>query len=190
MITCAQCQAANPVGTDYCESCGGQLATTPAGRPCPFCGTPAIAADRYCCTCGRPLDEPAQPAARPTRSVVTATLAAPAAPVAGNAVQARLLVQGPGGEQRVVFQGHDLLLGRSDRRARIFPDVDLDDTAASRRHLMLWAESGRLWGQDLESGNGTMLNSVLMPPGEPCELHDGDVIKIGRRYVIRLRIER
>lgn len=189
MITCQQCQAVNPAGTDYCEGCGGQLAAIEPGRPCGFCGTPATGADLYCCTCGHPLATPATPPARPARSVVTAQLAAPVAPTNGNSVQARLLVQGPGGEQRVAFNGHAMLLGRSDRRARIFPDVDLDDHAASRRHLMVWAEGGRFWGQDLESGNGTLLNSGPMPPGEPCELHDGDVFKIGQRYVIRLRIE-
>ncbi len=212
MISCPQCQTANPAGTEFCEGCGGRLSAPgrpPTDQGCPYCGTIGQAGDQFCYGCGRPLedasgstDDPIAPA--PTHSTDTTPSAGagaattlldrtpsptPSTPTPAGPIQARLLVQGPEGEQRIEFQGQDLLCGRRDTRTRVFPDLELDDSAASRRHLMLFQEDGRLWAQDLESGNGTIRNSTLMPPGEPQELRDGDVFKIGRRYVLKLRIE-
>jgi pSer/pThr/pTyr-binding forkhead associated (FHA) protein len=71
---------------------------------------------------------------------------------------------------------------------RIFPDIALDDPAASRRHLALFLDGGKLCVQDLESGNGTVLNTTPIASGIPVELHHGDVLRIGEHVTIRVEI--
>lgn len=92
--------------------------------------------------------------------------------------------------EKVTYIGRELLLGRQDIKTRIFPDVALDDAASSRRHLAIWQEASdeKFYAQDLESSNGTLLNDSDMPPGEPVQLKNGDVIKIGTRYNIQITI--
>lgn len=100
-----------------------------------------------------------------------------------------LQVIGPEGEEKVSYKGKEFLLGRQDAKTRVFPDVNLDDSAASRRHLALWQEDdGKYYAQDLESSNGTNLNGKDMEPGSPYLLNNGDIIKIGSRYSIQVRI--
>jgi len=47
---------------------------------------------------------------------------------------------------------------------------------------------GITFAQDLESANGTILNGRELRPGEPTELHQGDILKIGTRYNIQIQI--
>ena len=60
--------------------------------------------------------------------------------------------------------------------------------AASRRHRALFLDAGKLCVQDLESGNGTVLNTTPIASGVPVELHDGDVLKIGEQITIRVEM--
>jgi len=101
-----------------------------------------------------------------------------------------LQVAGPYGEENLEYKGQELLLGRQDAKTRVFPDVNLDDSAASRRHVSIWKETndGFFYVQDLESSNGTSLNGRDLEPGGPTRLNNGDVIKIGTRYSIQVRI--
>ncbi len=101
-----------------------------------------------------------------------------------------LNVFGPYGVDTVEYKGKELLLGRQDIKTRVFPDVNLDDGASSRRHLSMWLDEldGHFYAQDLESSNGSALNGRDMEPGAPTQLHNGDVIKIGTRYSIQVRI--
>ncbi len=102
----------------------------------------------------------------------------------------KLHIAGPYGDEVVEWTGQEILLGRNDAKTRVFPQVNLDDSAASRRHLAVWREDGDslYYVQDLESANGTQLNGRDLKPGEPTELHHGDVLKIGTRYNIQVRI--
>jgi hypothetical protein len=129
-----------------------------------------------------PVAEPIPPA-QPTPTPVQS---APA----GDYKNLVLSITGPYGLETVEYVGRELLLGRKDVKTRIFPDVNLDDAASSRRHLSMWLEvdEGHFYAQDLESSNGTLLNNQDMPPGEPVQLKDGDIIKIGTRYSIQVRL--
>ena len=113
-----------------------------------------------------------------------------AAPVGASSGQLHLQITGPYGEEAVDWSDHEILLGRNDPKTRVFPDVNLDDSAASRRHLSIWKEpvDGMYYAQDLESANGTSLNGQDLRPGEATLLHDGDVLKIGTRYNIQVKI--
>ncbi|MEI6043897.1 MAG: FHA domain-containing protein [Chloroflexota bacterium] len=113
-----------------------------------------------------------------------------APPTSAIPTQLQLQVSGPYGEEVVEYKGHELLLGRQDAKTRVFPDLNLDDGAASRRHFSIWKEKsdGFFYVQDLESSNGTSLNGQDLEPGTPTRLNQGDIIKIGTRYNIQVRI--
>ncbi len=61
-------------------------------------------------------------------------------------------------------------------------EIHLDDRALSRRHCRIERRGAALWVLDLKSANGTLLNG--QPVKEPCRLHGGDVIGVGR-YTVR-----
>ena len=159
MIDCPHCQGQSEDGTAYCEHCGAEIpAQAPVLAPDPA-GVLSAPSAVPAATSGQPED--------PAISFVVSSAA---------------------GETRVSFRGQELLCGRRDERMRIFPDIALDDPAASRRHLALFLDAGSLCVQDLESGNGTVLNTTPIAPGVPVELHAGDVIKIGEHITIRVEM--
>jgi hypothetical protein len=134
----------------------------------------------------------------PAGGVAGNAFGAPAAPVAqpapasgtGSGGALSLHISGPYGDETVDWQGKEILLGRNDAKTRVFPEVNLDDSAASRRHLSIWLEDvdSKYYAQDLESANGTLLNGRDLKPGEPTIINNGDVLKIGTRYTIQVRI--
>jgi len=76
------------------------------------------------------------------------------------------------------------LVGRSDRKARVFVDVDLSAEdeqtfGISRRHARIHFLDGHFLLEDLESLNGTSLNGRQLRPYLPEVLHDGDEVKLG-----------
>jgi pSer/pThr/pTyr-binding forkhead associated (FHA) protein len=112
--------------------------------------------------------------------------------VSGGAGSGKLTLQisGPYGDEKVDWKGTEILLGRNDAKTRVFPEVNLDDNAASRRHLSIWKDDADslFYAQDLESANGTLLNGRDLVPGEPTQLNNGDILKIGTRYSIKVQI--
>jgi pSer/pThr/pTyr-binding forkhead associated (FHA) protein len=50
----------------------------------------------------------------------------------------------------------------------------------SRCHAMLFRDSSGWQLIDLESTNGTLVNSILLPLDEPVHLADGDVLQFGQ----------
>lgn len=118
------------------------------------------------------------------------TVSNPPTPAATGATILRLHVAGPYGDETVEWRGIEILLGRKDSKTRVFPDVNLDDSASSRRHLAIWKEpnDNLYYAQDLESANGTSLNGREMRSGEPTLINNGDVLKIGTRYSIQVKI--
>jgi hypothetical protein len=133
----------------------------------------------------------ATPSANPFGTPSSAPTAPPMSNVGASGQRSlRLHVAGPYGDEMVEYKGVELLLGRRDPKTRVFPDVNLDDAAASRRHLALWLDKddGKFYAQDLESANGTSLNGQDLPPGEPVAVNNNDVLKIGTRYSIQVRV--
>jgi hypothetical protein len=89
--------------------------------------------------------------------------------------------------------GDTILIGRSDTRLGIDPELDLSldegiDHGVSRKHALVRIGNQGLSLIDLESTNGTDLNGRKLPPHEPYPLGDGDLIKFGRLSV-RVYIE-
>lgn len=150
---------------------------------CPHCLGANDDGTAYCEHCGAEILPPDAASALPSMSALSTT---EDAVLAASAIS--FVVSSPAGESRISFRGQELLCGRRDERMRIFPDIALDDPAASRRHLALFLDAGKLCVQDLESGNGTVLNTTPIASGVPVELHHGDVLKIGEHVTIRVEI--
>jgi hypothetical protein len=90
------------------------------------------------------------------------------------AEDAWLIVEEGGGLQR--GERYDLFGGLSLGRS---PDADIrvDDRYASGIHSRVFGRGGSYWVEDMNSTNGTLLNSAELH-GE-AELADGDLIRIG-----------
>lgn len=65
------------------------------------------------------------------------------------------------------------ILGRGGKST-----VVLTAEGVSREHLSLTHHEGAWYATDLASRNGTKLGSVLLPPGQPTPLQDGDSLEI------------
>lgn len=77
------------------------------------------------------------------------------------------------------------IVGRADPVSQFLPEVDLTsfnalDNGVGRRHARLFVQSGQLMVEDLDSTNGTLLNSQKLSPRQPQPLKDGDQIQFGR----------
>lgn len=137
-----------------------------------------------------PATDPAQAAGFPAAAATPDPASAPAPTAVANPTALKLHVAGPYGDEVIEYKGRELLLGRQDAKTRVFPDLNLDDGAASRRHLSIWQDTSdnQFYAQDLESSNGTSLNGRDMEPGSAMKLNNNDVIRVGTRYSIQVRI--
>ncbi len=80
------------------------------------------------------------------------------------------------------------VLGRRVGGTKAQPDFDLMpygafDMGVSRRHAMLAATNEFLTLTDLDSSNGTFLNSMRLTPNQPFPLQNGDVITLGELHL-------
>ncbi|HQR36902.1 MAG TPA: protein kinase [Blastocatellia bacterium] len=137
---------------------------------CTNCKNPIHANDAFCANCGAP--NPAKggtgrvpEAAAPSRMILTT-------------------VDSGTGFQSFAIDKSDILLGRADPHAQIYPEVDLtmhdSQTKVSRRHARIFKESDRFFVEDLGSANGTTVNGgAHLQLRTPYPLNDGDVVKLG-----------
>jgi pSer/pThr/pTyr-binding forkhead associated (FHA) protein len=56
----------------------------------------------------------------------------------------------------------------------------IDDPTVSRRHLRVGSAEGRLFVEDLNSLNGTLLDGAPIPCFEPVPVEPGQVLTLGR----------
>src|SRR5699024_2224394 len=68
---------------------------------------------------------------------------------------------------------HYTTIGRYDDNT-----IELDDEFVSGSHAEIFFEDGQWWLQDLNSTNGTYLNS--QPVGNRIRLSNGDIVQFGR----------
>ncbi len=86
-------------------------------------------------------------------------------------------------------EGSILTIGRTYGNQRV--DIDLGphgavDLGISRRHSRLIKQDGGWYIDDLSSLNGTYVNNTRLTPDRPIPLKNGDVIQLGRMYLIFL----
>jgi hypothetical protein len=95
----------------------------------------------------------------------------------------RLVVMGTGAAIPLPRQG-EVLVGRADPHVTP-PDVDLGpygggQAGVSRHHARLSYRPEGWLLEDLQSTNGTFINSVPVPPEQPVRVRHGDVILCGQ----------
>ncbi|KAF2313946.1 hypothetical protein GH714_020777 [Hevea brasiliensis] len=86
-----------------------------------------------------------------------------------------LMVQGPREGETLEFRpGSTIRIGRVVRGN----NLPVKDAGISSKHLLIGSESGKWIVQDLDSSNGTTLNSSKLPPFQSFDLRDGDSLKL------------
>jgi hypothetical protein len=93
-----------------------------------------------------------------------------------------------------ILSGKDeFLIGRFDAMAGINPDIDLTeadtDMVTSRKHARIIRRGDTYAIEDLESTNFTYLNGKILSPRVPTKLDEGDVIRIGKIYLVFSRVK-
>jgi pSer/pThr/pTyr-binding forkhead associated (FHA) protein len=88
------------------------------------------------------------------------------------------------GNQFALPSWGEVIIGRSDRKAGIVPDIDLStegDAAqvVTRRHVKIIARDGYHYVQDMGSTNSTKLNGTRIEGGEFGPLQPGDHLWLG-----------
>jgi tRNA A-37 threonylcarbamoyl transferase component Bud32 len=100
----------------------------------------------------------------------------------------RLMIAGTGATLTLPQKG-EVLIGRADPHATPQPDVDLGphgggQAGVSRRHARLLYSSEGWLLEDLNSTNGTFLNSVPVLPGQPVRVCTGDILRCSQVTMI------
>ena len=160
MIKCPHCDSVYPENTLFCEECGSYLAPVSEHATDPLYGQTAgeIEGDR-------------------TDRTKYRTLA--------------LSIEGGGTVELPLSK--EVVLGRLDAGRAIFPDVDLSsedglERGVSRRHARISRRGSDVFIEDLNSLNGTFLNTSRLVPDLPYPLADGDQIQLGKLIVtVRLK---
>jgi hypothetical protein len=214
------------VATDYCDVCGlsfapasaGGGAPAPAttvnapmpdepGEPCPNCGTPRAADERFCEVCGLDFTTgqmPAAPAAQPAAaapdpagastasgpptgwSVVITADAAWFADNAGGSADG-IALPDPLPDPRIERLVATTSVGRAGSSTK--PLIGIDDDAVSRKHCEIRQTVAGSWVvEDLGSTNGTYLDDATDPitPHTDTPLAAGTRIKLGAYSVLTL----
>ncbi len=170
MLTCTVCGRANIGGSKFCELCGASLAGSDDGFE-------------------RVLSNPAQIRFPHPPS----TVAAP-----HPAIRTQIEMVGKltlNDEKEYLLDGKaDFLIGRSDKMSTLAPDIDLTEfdkeMVTSRKHAKLTKKGDIYTIEDLNSTNFTYLNGRMLSPRTSTKLDDGDVIRIGKIYLVFTRIKR
>jgi hypothetical protein len=189
-VTCPQCGATAIPGEAFCDNCGAPL-NAPVRSPSPP-ATPSY-------TAGVP-PQPAYPAPQPSGYAPPAPSdkrlpTTPIAPAAPATIQAPLptravlapsqLIVATSGVALPLPSAAQAIVGRGDPVSNFFPEIDLNpygaiDNGVGRRHLRLFIQGGQVLIEDMDSTNGTMLNSQKLTPRQPQPLRDGDQISVGK----------
>jgi pSer/pThr/pTyr-binding forkhead associated (FHA) protein len=157
---------------------------------CPACGTVQPNNTLYCAECGQLLDSgsatsnlSAEHDAIQTGNLETAVRtnvgceSQTAGPIS--------LTIGRHGQQIQVSLVSEIILGRTDPRTGVYPDVDLTDydgqeLGVSRRHARLACADRMVVIEDLGSANGTFFNGRRLSPHHAQALQDGDELRLGK----------
>lgn len=142
---------------------------------CNFCDGRIAEDDVYCAHCGQ---RQTLASARPIKSGVTAKLT-----VAGTTEL----------DASFTLKRENNLVGRNDPHSSIFPEVDLSrfdpEAKVSRRHLRIWRQGENFLIEDLNSVNGTVVNTFRLAPNQPRLLESGDKLRLGEVVTLMFSIE-
>jgi hypothetical protein len=176
MPICLNCQYENIAGALFCEACGVALE-----EPAPFV---AIRARHQTSSLMDP--SPAPEGGDPPDTVILDDRDTEAeAPVVLEAPTETYFLITMTGRRIPVPAKLQVILGRSDVRSGVQPDIDLTQDGAqqsgvSRRHCRLIWDSGQWLVEDLMSTNYTSVNGTRLPSHTPTPVHQGDEIRLGK----------
>jgi ribosomal protein L37E len=98
----------------------------------------------------------------------------------GRPILARLTIQnGPFAGRSYLFHQDVTTIGRTNGN-----DLIISGRTVSRRHARLWFDANRWYIADMQSINGTLVNSTRVQPNQPMPLNDGDVIHLGDEVLL------
>lgn len=185
----------SPDGSAFCDECGeplnSELSTAPTVPTshanaasataetvlCPSCGTANAGNEDFCTNCGILLQADSTPSPAGQAEVHEThfdTLRRP-----------RLIVEAD--QQEFDLSGRNVVtIGRQDVDS--IPDVDLlphgaEEGYVSRLHARIFLENGQYMLEDENSTNYTFLNRQRLAPKAPVQLHDNDLIRLGKVHL-------
>jgi pSer/pThr/pTyr-binding forkhead associated (FHA) protein len=152
MIKCPFCNSVYPENTLFCEECGSYLAPS-SGQ----------ATD--------PLDSENGTESSDNR--------------AGSGSFTTLVLAIEEGGRIELPLSKEVVIGRLDASHAVFPDVDLSneqgtEKGVSRRHARISRRDDQVFIEDLNSLNGTFLNSTRLVPDLPYPLKSSDQVQLGK----------
>ena len=186
-VVCPQCGTTAIAGEAFCDNCGA-----PLNAPVRPAGPPAVPAYN-----AGVAPQPAYPAPQPSSYAPPAPSGkrlppapvAPTQPAVPMPIRAVLapsqLIVAASGASLPLPSAVQAIIGRGDPVSNFFPEIDLNpygaiDNGVGRRHVRLFVQGGQVLIEDLDSTNGTLLNSQKLTARQPQPLRDGDQISVGK----------
>jgi predicted component of type VI protein secretion system len=86
----------------------------------------------------------------------------------------------PAQETEKVITTFPFVIGRDDC------DFNIPDQRISRRHIEITSQNGKFFITDLDSRNGTFLDTLKLPPNQPTPLNSATVVRLGQHTQLQL----
>jgi pSer/pThr/pTyr-binding forkhead associated (FHA) protein len=149
---------------------------------CPFCNSVYPENTLFCEECGSYLAPSSEQATDPLE---TANETETASNRTGSSSFKTLVLNIESGGRIELPLSKEVVIGRLDASHAVFPDVDLTneqgaEKGVSRRHARISRRNDQVFLEDLNSLNGTFLNSTRLVPELPYPLKGGDQVQLGK----------
>ena len=81
-----------------------------------------------------------------------------------------------------IFDGKEILIGRNIHGITMeqISNGIFDCRVLSRKHATIWSKNGNIFVMDLNSSNGTYINSEALQAQKPFQLKNGDTVQFGQ----------
>jgi len=165
LIVCPSCRNEEFVGALYCSECGADLYQMEISPP-----TTVLYSSTNLRSSGeiseQQYHQPAQSDAEPLQAVV----------------YLKIMKTG----QTIPLEGgEEFTIGRISGNQPIHPDIDLTpynayEGGVSRLHATIKVYDDKVTIMDLGSANGTRLNNNEIPAHQPSQIHNEDIISLGK----------
>jgi pSer/pThr/pTyr-binding forkhead associated (FHA) protein len=144
---------------------------------CQECSAENLDGMLYCDECGAELTD-----ASPSDSDYDLDDLEDMIPVSGPSAK---LILASNGEEIVLPEKEEIVIGREDPVSAVFPDVDTtmyggEDDGVSRKHAKIYRDGESYFIEDLNSVNFTFVNKNKVDVATPSPLSNGDELMLGR----------
>ncbi|MBD3287171.1 FHA domain-containing protein [candidate division KSB1 bacterium] len=144
---------------------------------CHECGTENLEGLLYCDECGAELNDVSSSDTDNDFDELEDVI-----PVSGPSVK---LILESTGEEIVLPEKEEIVIGREDPVSAVFPDIDTtiyggEDDGVSRKHAKIYRDGDGYFIEDLHSVNSTFVNKSKVESEIPSPLTNGDEVMLGR----------